>query len=211
MEPGSPEGQVVEEQGPLPKETQKALDFVNDIEMSLTTPKEKEEFFRDLQSQLFSFMLNIRPSVLAIGFKDPDAIQKLVDQYKKNAFVYNGKMIVDRDLVQQRISEETDFAKALGWKDGMSIDAWLKQGSPKKMGRQSGIIGFFLGYPKSAVIAYSFRRIKKSVTVNIEGPYESDALIFATDKSLVDSEDVKALKEKYKTAFEKAGLGRDLK
>jgi len=74
--------------------------------------------------------------------------------------------------------------------------------------RARSIIGFFLGYPRSAVNAYGNKQISEPRGVDIEGPNGGRAFYFTTDVQLAEADDVKALAERTRNAFDKAGLGQ---
>lgn len=214
MEPGNPERR----ENQLPPETQQAMEFINIVFSSFETdwtvtaqrlpPDTFNQWKYDNQSACMAFMLGIKPATIVDKLKDIEAIQKYLDKSGKNAFIYQDTMIVDRDLVLQRIKEETDFAQALGWQEGLSVDEWLTQANPGGDGKQRGIIGFFLGYPKSAIMAYSSKQIKKPYNVGIPGLNVGRTFYFTTDAELSEADDIKALAEKTKMTFEKAGLGK---
>lgn len=214
MEPGNPEGR----KEMLPPETKQAIRFINIVFQSFEKdwqqtaqelpPDVFNQWKHDNQAACFAFMLGIKPAVLVDTLKDTKAVQGYLDESGKNAFIYRDTMIVDRNLVMQRIREEAEFAQELGWREGLTVDEWLAQANPGGDGRQRSIIGFFLGYPRSAVTAYGNRQITKPQGIDIRGPHDGRAFYFTTDAELAEADDVKALAEKTKSTFEKAGLGK---
>jgi len=214
MEPGTPD----RNREKLPDEARRAIGFVNKVftsfdfdwrEKAKRMPAETFNQWRhDVTAACEAFWLGVKPAVLVENLKDPDAVQQYLDEAGRNAFVYRNTMIVDRDLVMQRIANELDFARELGWHDDMTVDDWLAQASPGGDGRQRSIIGFFLGYPRSAVNAYGNKQISEPRGVNIEGPNGGRAFYFTTDVHLAEADDVKALAEKTRAAFNNAGLGQ---
>lgn len=192
----------------LPNGTKRALGFVNCVATSLT-PEKRAMWNKDIQVALIGFILGVRPAVLMdFPLDNPDVVQTYLDAEGRNTFIHRNEMIVDRDAVQRRIDSDPEFAKTLGWQEGMSIDEWLSHANPGGNGQERGIIGFFLGFPKSAVAAYSNKQIGTAKGVNIPGPYGGRVLYFTTDEKLAEADDVNDLRQKSRAAFENAGLGR---
>jgi len=217
METGSPE----RDRERLPEEARQAISFANKVYTSLDFDWQEKaktipvDVLNRWRHNLFvtceAFWLGVKPAVLIEHLKEVVSIQHDLDSAQRNAYIYKNEMIVDRDLVLQRIADEPDFARDLGWQEGMTVDDWLAQASPGGDGRQRSIMGFFLGYPKSAVTAYGNKQITKPVGVSIEGPHGGKAFSFTTDAELVDADDVKALTQKTRSAFIKVGLGKFLR
>ena len=162
----------------------------------------------DITAACEALWLGVKPATLVEKLKDPEAVLQYLHEAGRDAFIYRDAMIIDRDLVLRRIAEEPDFAHELGWHDGMTVDDWVAQASPSGDGIQRSIIGFFLGYPKSAVNAYGNKQIHTPHVVNIRGPFGGRAFYFVTDAQLEEADDVKTLAEKTKGAFCRAGLDR---
>ncbi|MBI2474034.1 hypothetical protein HYV70_05790 [Candidatus Uhrbacteria bacterium] len=197
----------------LSEQSQRAIGFVNCVFTSFESdwretgknlpPEIFEKWKNRTTASILAFMLNVKPALFLDMLKDRERVQKYLDDSGKNSFIYQESFIVDRDLVMGRIKEESNIAQELGWKEGMTIDEWLLEANPNGNEKQRGIIGFFLGYPKSAINAYATHQIKNPTLVEIGG-----ALFFTTDATLKEADDVKFLEKKYKTAFQKAGLGK---
>ncbi len=202
----------------LSEQAKQAIGFVNVVFRSFDNDWQAKagwlpvdvynQWRNDVIAACESFWLGVKPAVLVDDLKDTGEVQRYLDEAGRNAFVYKNTMIVDRDLVMQRIAAEPDFAKNLGWREDLTVDGWLALASPGGDGRQRSIIGFFLGYPESAVDAYGNRKIVEPQGVNIEGPNGGRSFYFTTDVTLTEADDVKALAQKNREAFEKAGLGR---
>jgi|GEM_PF-6989291 len=215
------ERQAGPDQQKLTTEARQALKFVNtvfqnfnfDWQANVTTDSGRQ-WKSDVTCACLAFMLGVKPAVLCEGVKDTTPLQAVLDEAGKNAFVYipggsrDHTVIVDRDQVMARIAEESEWAHELGWREGMTPDEWITQANPGGNGEERALIGFFLGYPKSAIQAYSNKAINKAAGVDIEGPYGGRTFYFTTDETLEHADDVETLTGKTRTAFMDAGFGR---
>lgn len=210
MHPRSPEAPTL-----LTPEGSRAVEFVNLVfnsieydwrERQKEIPEVVSRWKRDTSAALEAFMLGAKPGVLVDTIKDPKAVEAYLSRAGKDALVYKETCIADRALVRERIEQESELAQELGWQESMTVDEWLSHASPGGDGVQRGIIGFFLGYPASAIRAYSNKQIKNPVSVVIEGPQGGRAYYFTTDATLQDAPDVKALTQKTREAFVRGGF-----
>lgn len=196
---------VIRKESILP-ERRRAIGLVNCIAKSFPE-EQKGALDKDTRAALLGFMIGVKPAVLMRELPDPGAVQHHLEAEGVNAFIYQNSMIVNRDAVLERVAEEPALAAEFGWAEGMTVDEWLARSNPSGNVKQRGIIGFFLGYPQSAILAYTGDGISDPKGVDIPGPYGGRLFYFATDAGLVDADDVTALAEKSRAAFERAGFG----
>ena len=197
----------------LPRETKKAIRFVNCVAMALS-PEERVFLNADMKAALLGFMLGIRPGVLFEGgIAKTEKIQAFLDDNHIDGFIYRStrgnSFIINRRSIEERIERELkhdpEFAKQLGWQEGLSLDEWLRLADEWGNFQQRRIVGFFLGYPKSALQAFG-QEGQKNQGIEIAGPYGGRVLYFTTTPEMAEADDVRNLIEDSRMKFKAAGL-----
>lgn len=180
---------------------------INSGEMTETDP-----VALDVKAQCIAFMFGVKPAIVFERMNKTAELEMFLEESGKKFFVHRYEvanrdmtMIVDEELVMNRINEELVFAQELGWKEGMTIEGWLTQpkGGENKV-KQKSIMGFFLGYPRSAILAYGKGVIENPELVQIGD--EGVVLSFVTASELAHEADVLDISSQVKAAFSENGI-----
>jgi hypothetical protein len=169
---------------------------------------------RDVQAQLLGFALNIKPAIFLGKIDEPTIVsaEPIIDFLSTNgidAMIY-GPFLINRKLLLDRIKNELDFAKELGWEEGMSLEDFLAKTSPYERNVLGEIrTGFILGFPQSAIRAFGENRISPKheliIPIDIEGPTGGRVYFFSTAKSAEHAPDLEDLKKRVGVVFDHAG------
>ena len=200
----------------VPERGRRAMELVDEAWEVLPSDRDMSgPGMRDMEAGLYGFGLGERPGYLFDFSLDTAGGERMVSRLREQgveARLHNNKLLYSRAAVEGRILAEPKLAELLGWKEGMDVDAWVETGSPSGTGVERGVIGFVLGYPKSAVEAYSkgFEAADSWEGIKIESPGGGRALYFTTDARFVDTIDVRMARERMDQSFEEAGLDAEV-
>lgn len=109
-----------------------------------------------IQGELFGLISGVRSAVFLGGFSDEEKseLHAKLKQIVPDVELLRGAF-VRVSAVEERINAERDFAREIGWRDGMSARQFVSLCDfSQTESRVSAINAFVLGFPESAIRTY---------------------------------------------------------
>ena len=175
--------------------------------------KHKNSMDVDDISSCRGLLLGIKPAILFAPREEPIKDSSAIINYLKQSgfnMIMSGNFLINCRVLKDRIEKEKDFAREIGWEDGMSLEEFAATANPDHKDLLGAIrTGFLLGFPVSAIRAFgNFLQHGDNSSLNqvdILDPNGGRVYYFVTEKNGQFAPDVNELRQKVDGAFKQAG------